>query len=162
MAERSDYPRVDLRLGELAAPVRARGDHPNAVVRRDLERAYALLDRDLATLPFSEAEWLLLLDVTNGTLFEPASIPFLWAEVADALAATPALAAKWNVDGPALVARLRALSPLRAWAVVDALERCWRQATTAAAPDLRADLRAAVRAVAFARLVAATWPREGR
>ncbi len=158
MAEHPAYPRADFRLGPLEAAVRARGDHPNTVVRRDLERAYALLERELATMSFSEAEWLLLLDVTNGTLFEPASIPLLWAEVADALDHAPSLAAKWGVDGAGLVARLRALSPLRAWAVVDALERCWQQTTAAA----ESDLRAALRAIVFQRLRAAALPPEAR
>jgi hypothetical protein len=67
----------------------------------------------------------------------------LWAEIADAL--DDGLAAKWGVDGEALVAKLRALSAGQSLAVMDAIERAWRH------PDRGEDFGAALRAVGLVR-----------
>ena len=70
---------------------------------------------------------MLLCDVMNGTLHQPYSVSLLWAEVSDAL--PDGYAEKWNIDGPALVEKLRALSPFECMAVADAVERAWNSET---------------------------------
>ncbi len=112
------------------------------VARRDLERYYALLERELAQLHLSEGEALLLCDAGNGLLSEPQTMQLLWAQVDDAIR-LEGLDRKWDVDGPALVAQLRALTPGQAFAVTDAIERFWTSAD--------ADSRDTVRAVGLVR-----------
>lgn len=129
MIEANKYPTVNFRLtGRMEDDLTARAtgvyQTRHAVAKRDLERYYALLRRELRTVNLSREEVLLLLDVSNGTLWEPHSIPLLWAEVEDGLA--DGLAEKWGVDGPAFVERLRGLTAGQAFAVVDALERAWK------------------------------------
>ena len=114
------------RPGELETPLAARSGgtlSPALVAKRDLERYYDMLRRALPA--FSEAEASLIVDACNGWLVEPHSAPLLWAEVDDAIR-SDGLATKWGVDGPALVARLRALTPFEALAVCDSVERFWR------------------------------------
>lgn len=108
-----------------------------------LARYAALLDRELRAVQLTEAEALLIADAGNGTAWDAQSARLLWAEIADAL--DDGLAAKWGVDGEALVAKLRALSAGQSLAVVDAIERAWRH------PDAGEDWGAALRAVGLVR-----------
>lgn len=115
-------------LDARAAPVRgARATRTGgraAVAARDLDRYYTLLARDLRAVALTRGEAGLLVALANGTLWEPwsATPALLAAQVEDA---DPAEVAPWGVDVPALVARLRALTPGQALAVVDACERSW-------------------------------------
>ena len=120
------YPTVNFRLtGRMQDDLAERQTGTrHAVAKRDLERYYALLRRELRTVNLSREEVLLLLDISNGTLWEPHSIPMLWSEVEDSL--EDGLAEKWGVDGPALVERLKGLTAGQAFAIVDALERAWK------------------------------------
>lgn len=102
---------------------------PDLVARRDLERYYETLRRSLPR--FTRAEAYAILDVTNGTLFDPWSVPLLWASVADA----ERLGETWQIDQAALAERLRGLSYAEALAVVDAAERFWVRAPDAATAD---------------------------
>lgn len=140
-----DLSKIQFRAGDLAAPLAQRGEREGAgnIARRDLGRYYALLARELAAVQLTEAEASLLCDAGNGTLFEPSSIPLLWAEVDDAIRGD-GLDRKWGVDGPALVAKLRALTPGQHYAVVDAIERFWQ-------PGHVEDLSAQLRAVGLVR-----------
>lgn len=113
------------------------GRSPAQVAARDLARYYALLHRSLPA--FSAPDASLIVDACNGWFVEPHSAPLLWAEVADAIS-LDGLDAKWGVDGPALVARLRALTPFEALAVCDAIERAWKH--LGAGEDIAATLRA--------------------
>ncbi len=92
----------------------------------DLARYYEALARARKGLrsQFSESELGAVLDVCNGTVYEAHSLPWLYASVEDA--AEDGLAAKWQIDAPALVAKLRGLSYIEAAALVDATERAWR------------------------------------
>lgn len=92
---------------------------PDLVARRDLTRYYEMLRRSLPRFPRAEA--YAILDVCNGTLWEPWSVTLLWASVADA----EGLGATWQIDQAALAERLRGLSYAEALAVVDAAERAW-------------------------------------
>lgn len=129
MTDRAPYPNASFRLtGTLADSVQARTSQSQtgslaAAAKRDLERYYEVLQRDLASVTFTEGEAMLILDVCNGTLWSGWSAPLLWANIEDAL--EDGYAEKWKVDGPGLVARLRALTPGQSMAVVDAVERWW-------------------------------------
>lgn len=111
LAERTDHPLQDRMLAEVA--------------RRDLERYYTLLARALMAVreQFSEAEIELLVDATNDLMVRPETVHLIWAEVADAL--RDGLAEKWQVDGPALVEKLRGFTPSEMMALADAIERFW-------------------------------------
>lgn len=95
--------------------------------RRDLERYYLLLERELALVALSEAEWNLLRDASNGVIWEPwSAATMLWANTEDAIR-LDGLDEKWSVDGEALVRKLRNLSAGAVWAVIDAVERWWAE-----------------------------------
>lgn len=143
----ADYPTISFRPGEslLAALETRTGDGPaHGTAKRDLERYYDLLARDVRRLTLSEAEIMLLLDVSNGTLWEPTSIPLLYAEVENAL--QDGVEQKWGVDGLALVGKLRALSLGQTYALVDGLERAWK-----ALGEHDGDLKAAAVAAGLVR-----------
>lgn len=89
--------------------------------RRDLDRYYNTLVRSLPKFSVEEAS--LLLDALNGCISEPHSVQLLWANIADAV--QEGYDKKWEVDGPALVERLRKLSYAECMAVTDAVERFW-------------------------------------
>lgn len=97
----------------------------SVMLKRDVERYYEALERTLKSLTFTVGEVSLMADAANGTLWEPHTVPMLWAQIADSL--EDGLAGKWEVDGEALVARLRKLSYMESLAIVDALERWWAQ-----------------------------------
>lgn len=120
-------PFAQFRSGDLQADLEARqtGDEGlGLVAKRDLERYYSLLQRELRTAreALTENEMLALCNLANGTLWDATSAPLLWAETADA---HPATLEKWNVDQEALVAKLRTLSPITLVAIVDAIEQWW-------------------------------------
>lgn len=109
----------------------------SGTIARDLGRLYDLYRQALREVPLTTAEACLICDVMNGTMPEPYSTACLWAEVEDGIRLNK-MDEKWGVDGPALVERLRALTPLQALALIDAAERFW-------AGDLTEDARLAVR-----------------
>lgn len=116
---------ITFRASDLAGQLDARTDgrlSAGLVAKRDLERYYETLRRSLPT--FGSQEALAILDTCNGTLWEPHTVRLIWANVEDAIR-LEALDQKWNIDGAALVARLRSLSYAEALAVVDAAERYW-------------------------------------
>jgi hypothetical protein len=137
---------VQFRAGDgLAEQLAARADRAQSlglVAQRDLARYYSLLERELARIPLSEAEASLIVDACNGVVWEPHTAPLLWADIDDAIR-HDGLDRKWGVDGAALVARLRDLSPCAQLALADAAERYW---AAAGAGDQRsnADLLRAV------------------
>lgn len=106
---------VESRVGE-----KSRSD----VVSRDLDRLYSLYRRAIGSLDFTVQEASLILDVLNGSLFDVATAPMLWAAVEDGIR-MDGLDAKWGIDGPALVEKLKGLTDTQAMAIVDAGERFW-------------------------------------
>lgn len=119
-------PPVSFRPGPLAARLDARGANRNETARRDLDRYYDLIERTVASVQLSSAEWSLLRDALNGTIIESWwSGHTLAAEIEDAC--DDGLAEKWHVDSAALVERLIALSPAQVLAVCDAVEQWWRR-----------------------------------
>ena len=123
----AEYPQiafriVDKSMHEAITRRASAWNSSNQVARRDLERFYLLLRRNTPT--FSEGEAHFLLDIFNGTIFEPveASLRLLWASVEDA---EERYAEKWNVNRDELRQRLKAVSDLEAMALIDAIERFW-------------------------------------
>lgn len=107
---------------------------PGRVAARDLARYYYLLHR--AVPSFSEPEASLIVDAMNGLMTEPHTAGLLWANIADAVR-DDSLDEKWDVDAPALVARLRALTPFEQLAVADASERFWQRPELSTSENLR-------------------------
>lgn len=121
---------VQFRAGDaLADQLAARGVQAalsaGNVARRDLQRYYHALAETLKTIALSEAEASLVVDACHGTTFGPWSASLLSAIVDNAIR-LEGLADKWQVDGPALVERLRGLSYCQSLALVDAVERYWQ------------------------------------
>lgn len=124
--------------GSHNGPGRPPSSSANIVARRDLERYYAVLERELASINLTEREACLVCDANNGLMADPPELAcsptMLWANVSDGIRLLK-LDEKWNapdayptgppVDGPALVAKLQALTPGQTMAVVDAIERFW-------------------------------------
>lgn len=94
----------------------------SAVAARDLERYYAVVAAELATIHLTEAEGAAICDALNGTLLEPSTLHLLWAEVASR---DTALTVKWHVRVDALAQRLRTFTPGQTYALADAVERFW-------------------------------------
>lgn len=127
-------PPVQFRPGPLGRALAVRGDNPNEIAQRDIERYYAILDQELATVDLTEAEALTIIDATTGWYVEPHTARLLWAEVEDAIRLGQ-LSADRDIDGDALITKLRALTPAQAMAIIDAVERWWRlRAVEDAAP----------------------------
>ncbi len=97
----------------------------NMVVRRELERYYAVLRDELTRVRLTEGEASLIVDAMNGSITDHYSYNLLWANISDAIS-LDGLDAKWQVDGAALVEKLRSLTPGAAMAVSDACERFWQ------------------------------------
>ncbi len=116
-------------LSEIVAQVEQRVDAVrggfSGTISECLARYFEALRRARAELRavFSDGEVALLCDVLNGSLMQSYSVPLLYAEVEDSL--SDGYAEKWEVDGPALVAKLRGLSYIQCAALVDAVERWW-------------------------------------
>jgi hypothetical protein len=119
-------PPIQFRDKELEVEIRVRtpeeGESPSLIARRDLERYYRLLRRSLPV--FSEPEALLIVRACVGWRPDADSVHFLWAQV-DSAIKSKQTDQTYGVDGPALVERLRALTPFEAMAVVDAAEMIW-------------------------------------
>jgi hypothetical protein len=118
-----------MRLGDIGPAVDARADHEVSnetradAIRRMVERYQWVTEADRPEL--SVAEWKLVADALNGTMFHGAGqLGILWAEIADAIK-LEALDKKWEVNGAALVKRLRALTPGQLVATIDVVERFW-------------------------------------
>lgn len=125
---------------------------PGRVAARDLERYYDILAAELRGVSLTEAEAMALVDALSGVLHEPPEVArtMLWAGVDDAIC-LDGLDAKWNIDGPALVAKLRALSPAQAMAVIDAVERWWVLVGAADGDEVAPECEARLRVVGLLR-----------
>ena len=108
----------------IAAELAARGDNRSGIISRDLERLYALYVRALKESQLTLPEACLIVDLLNATIMDASTARMLWAEVEDGIK-LDGLAEKWSVDGPALVAKIKALNDIQSLALVDAAERFW-------------------------------------
>lgn len=102
----------------------ARGDSLNAVALRDLRRYYDALAIAERELGLSQAEWNYLRDITNGTYLDEFIVTMLPVEIEDA---DPECGEKWGVNPTDLAGRMRTLSHFHLLAIVDAIERWWRE-----------------------------------
>lgn len=74
----------------------------------------------------STDEWKAVMDVMNGFFSgagNPEATRWIWASVYDAC--TDGLAEKWQIDGPALVAKLKAMDYAAGIAVAEIARRFW-------------------------------------
>lgn len=114
----------------LVARVGGDAPSPGGVASRDLERYYALLARELARVRLTLPEALAVAGACSGWYVGPDDGRHLWHEVEDYLrglaADEPDSPLVQHVQASVLVAKLRALSPAQALAVVDAVERLAR------------------------------------
>jgi hypothetical protein len=110
----------------------------SVTVNQDLERLYDLYRRAIREVPLALDEARLIVDCCNGTIYDARSAPMLWASIEDSCH-LDGLDAKWGIDGPALVEKLKGLTQLQSLALVDAAERFWNL------PDGGRDLDADVR-----------------
>lgn len=109
----------------LLEEISARGDNRSGTISRDLERLYTLYSRALATVQLEFNQAYLIVDALNGVLMDANNAKLLWAEIEDAINLDH-LDQKWQVDGKALVEKLRGLNEIQAIAVIDAAERFWQ------------------------------------
>src|SRR5690606_36071183 len=99
--------------------VEERGKARSTVITRDLERLYTLYRRALRRVDLSLDEACLITDALNGSLMTADTAHLLWASVEDAMK-YEGLAEKWNVDGKALVEKLRcSMNEIQTMAVID-------------------------------------------
>jgi len=117
---------------------RAGEDAPiSAQIAEDLSLCWGLLDRGLATAraKLTQPEAKLLLDVQNGTLWDAYQLP-LWLhgglmhQVSDGLVLDN-LDEKWEIDGPALLTKIGAMTELETIALLDWCRWMWRHCDTA-------------------------------
>ena len=96
---------------------------PGAVVKRDLERYYRVIDDETRRLRdrLSDTEWLLVIDVLSAIEYGPDTYRLLWASVAAEL--DDRNTGQKEIDADALIAKLRDLTPGAAMALVDFAER---------------------------------------
>lgn len=112
-------------LGEIDRRGYMGGRNRSAVIGRDLARLYELYRLALKTeINLTPSEGALILDSLNGTILDARMSAMLWAQIEDNVF-LDGLAGKWEVDGPALIEKLRSLTRLQALALVDMAERFW-------------------------------------
>jgi len=102
-------------LGSLSGEINKSIDRYNEVIRRHRG----------VEAQFSEAEMMALRDVANGWIAEPAAMIAggLALELSDSL--PDGIAEKWEIDAPALIAKLNALLYADELALVAGIEAWW-------------------------------------
>ena len=123
-------PVVPVRLFDVLEEVQARtgeGHSKSETIRRDLRRYYELMRAELKTIELTRNEAMAVMDACNGLWLEDLpnlSYSLIWAEVEDAIR-LDGLDKKWEIDGPALVEKLRSLTRTQTAALADAITRFW-------------------------------------
>jgi len=105
-------------------------------IHDDLSLCWALLDRGRMAIRdiFTHPEIMLLLDVQNSTFWDATQLPMwirggLTHQVSDGIA-LDGLDKKWATNGPALLAKIAALSDLETVALLDFCRDMWRHSDT--------------------------------
>jgi hypothetical protein len=124
--------RIAFRAGALMGEItkRAASGSRDLTARRDLGRYYAILRRSLETVSFTRAELALICEAFKDRQLGE-NYDLIWAAIDDAIR-LKGLEKKHQVDGPALVTKLRDLRPGQKLAVLDALEVCLHSPKSAA------------------------------
>jgi hypothetical protein len=123
---------VSFRAGELEGQLQAR-DHESSLgltAKRDLERYYTLLEDELATVDLTPPEARMLCEALKGdTIGGSRYRTLLWASVMEVtylpIFGSHSRVKKQHQDQ--LAEKLRKLRPGQAMALIDAVERFWRQ-----------------------------------
>lgn len=129
-------PQISVRMpDEMAADLDTRGERADTI-RESLERYFYLLAKGRASLreKLTENEMALIIDNENGTINSAPHIPVVWYNVEDGINLN-GLDEKWNIDGPALLDKLKNLQIHECFALVDAAERYWEANTKGDAPE---------------------------
>jgi hypothetical protein len=111
------------------AQVDSRGKERSMIINRDLDRYYESLrdTRRQIGQKLSDKEMGLILDNLNGTLMgESYGVRLIYANVEDAIT-YESIDLKWDVDGDALVAKLKAFTFIENATLADAAERWWNR-----------------------------------
>jgi len=125
-------PNIHLRVSdELLGEIETRSDPAGGgiseAIRESLARYYYLLGFERAKIQdtFTRGELSLMVDLCNGTLFQPFTvINGVSANVADA---EDFYFDKWKCDRKELLDKLDKLMPCQHFALVDAIERFWSE-----------------------------------
>jgi len=72
----------------------------------------------------TESEWSLLCDMLNGTFIEDNTGDYLWADIREA-GKLDGLAEKWTIDTDKFSDRVRAMSVVERYAILDVIARFW-------------------------------------
>lgn len=115
------------------AGIDARGDNRSETIGRDLERYYAALERARKSINLTPGECGLILDVCNGTIFEPWSLPALAVSVE--YSANDGYGEKWGCGVGELAEKLRQMSYIENAAIIDAAERWWERVSRGEQPN---------------------------
>lgn len=113
----------------------------SATISRLLERYFSLLRRARGDLRhmFSDGEIMLIVDVLNGVaFFDTFGIYLIVHEVADGIE-MDRLDQKWQVDGPALVAKLKGLNDAQTLAIVEGVTMWWNRVSKGEQPGHTAE-----------------------
>lgn len=104
----------------------------SAAIRHDLAWFRDNLDADLRAAALTEREALAVLDAMNGWAWDVPGDTMTQANLQSALLlqieasiALELLAEKWQLDGPAFLRKLAALSPGQCYAILDAGRAAW-------------------------------------
>ncbi|WP_220816075.1 hypothetical protein [Pseudomonas paralcaligenes] len=117
---------------QLEAAIGATGDETGITTSKRVnvigDRYTEILRRERVEKLFSEAEWNALRDMLKGTISEPAevirgSLQMGWEDSLE-----DGIHEKWDVDPKAMQTKLAALTYVQEVAVVEAVERWWREA----------------------------------
>lgn len=122
-------PRVAMRLGDAGPAIDARADREISnetradAIRRMVERYDWVTDADRPK--FTVAEWKLVCNALNASLFQSAAqLRTIWAVITDTIK-IDRLDKKWDVNGASLIKKFRELTPGQLVATIDVVERFW-------------------------------------
>lgn len=111
-------------LKQIQARVNNEYTTEHQVASRDLKRYYSIIQYSLWEIELTENEVRLIIDSTNGTLFDNFTIRLIVANIEDGIY-IERLDLKHNVDGVKLLSKLKNASIGYYYSLVDAIEKYW-------------------------------------
>lgn len=102
-------------------------DNVSAALRDIMDKLILSIAFEKAYLTslFTAAEMGAILDACNGWLIETSSLQHIAIEIEDAM--DDGLAAKWSIDGPALLEKFQNLGYFSCWMMASAITRWWNR-----------------------------------